>query len=140
MRSFFAFLRLPAREQKLLIECWIELARAAVVTRLRPASICTNAKVAFKNLRLVSDGFALEALLLWVDRAASHHLKHMTCLERAVAGQRVLMRRGWFPLIEIGVRGGHGDWEAHAWLSLAGRSLDRQSGLFASMQPVALPR
>lgn len=54
--------------------------------------------------------------------AAGRLIPFSTCLSRAMAGQRLLMRYGHFPALHIGVAREEGEnLEAHAWLSLEGR-------------------
>jgi hypothetical protein len=76
----------------------------------------------------------------WIERAASIHFKRMTCLERALAAKRVLRRRGFNAELHIGVRRADQGYEAHAWLTLDGRSLDPAADDFVAMRPVSMAR
>ena len=135
--------RLTIKNVFLFCECWIELARAAVLIRVCPASI--NARNTQPGTQtadrpsLPVETKRARSILNWVDRAANHHLKHMACLERAVAGQRVMMRRGWSPRIEFGVRKEGKSWEAHAWLSENEEVLYGGNATFDIMRPPSAP-
>ncbi len=122
------------RNGTLLAECWLELARASALVRLFPSRMAISPSPCATAVSDVDDALrTAEKLCMWVDRAASRHVKHMTCLERAVAAQRVLARRGLRTELQIGVRREAEAWEAHAWLSLGGVSLDRQPEAFVVM-------
>ena len=51
-----------------------------------------------------------------VNGVANHHVKPMTCLERALTQQLLLARRGCHTNVRLGVRKGDRTIEAHAWL------------------------
>jgi hypothetical protein len=140
MSSVDRFVRLPARDKALLVECWWELAVAAVAIRIRPRMLAVLAREGSPRGAVDTQGTDVDPrrLLESVDRAASHHVKPMTCLERAVALQRVLCRRGVGARLEIGARKSQSGWEAHAWVSIRGQRLDSQQGLFQTLRPVSV--
>jgi hypothetical protein len=62
-----------------------------------------------------------EGLAIAIERAAGHGLIRPTCLERAVALQRLLRRHGVTSgRIRVGVQWQNGAFLAHAWVELGG--------------------
>jgi hypothetical protein len=125
MASVDRRVQLTTRDMALLVECWLELLVATVAIRRRPGMLRSLVQEPPAEGTRASE-VELRQLLKWVDRAASLHFKHMTCLERAVALQRVLTRRGVAARLEIGARKCESEWETHAWVSVNGLSLDAQ--------------
>jgi hypothetical protein len=62
-------------------------------------------------------------LALCVERAARRLPFTPTCLERALALERLLASAGFEGLLVIGVRAEHGALRAHAWLEYSGQTL-----------------
>lgn len=127
------------RDVGLLAECWLELARAAAEVRLRPSLVVARNGPASNVGRSLQSRRPTE-ICRWIERAASIHFKRMTCLERALAAKRVLRRRGFNAELHIGVRRADQSYEAHAWLTLDGRSLDPAADDFVAMRPVSMAR
>jgi len=120
------------RDARLLTESWFELIRAMIAIRLHPSLVASDRHIPVGRRPLASP--SVDEVCLWVARAAAHHIKRVTCLERAVAAQRMLRRRGFPADLHIGVRPVPPGFEAHAWLTLDGRSLDPQSDAFTAMK------
>lgn len=55
-----------------------------------------------------------------VDVAARHHILPVSCLQRSLALQALLLRQGLDTELKIGVRKLHGSFYAHAWLEWLG--------------------
>ena len=125
------YLGLGKGDRRLLVECWWELLLAAIRVRLFPHWLSAP-----RNPGPPTSSYSVPNILRYVNVAASRHFKHMSCLERAVAGQRVLMRHGWPSQIEIGVRREAGTLEAHAWLCVSGERYDTRADEFVPMRPV----
>lgn len=68
-----------------------------------------------------------------VDGAASHHVKEMQCLERAITVQTMLRRRGCQTTLRLGVRRVGHQVEAHAWLEGAPGLQDPLSDQFTKL-------
>jgi hypothetical protein len=120
--------RLPRRERR---ELWAAQ-WALVIARARRRWSGTGRLVTFvadspAGAPAASDdqgGVAARRLALAVERAAEHGVLRTTCLERAVALDLLLRRRGIAGgRITVGVRWRDDRFVAHAWLELADRVL-----------------
>lgn len=68
-----------------------------------------------------------------VERAlhrVSRLVPGVTCIHRALAGQRMLARRGVSARLAIGLRRGEEAIEGHAWLEIGGGAIDEPRCLF----------
>lgn len=59
--------------------------------------------------------------------AGQHGLINATCLRQSLLLYWMLRRRGLAPELRLGVRRESGDLDAHAWVEVDGRSLDRSA-------------
>jgi len=87
----------------------------------------------------------LARLVAAVDRAARYGIFRPTCLVRAVALERMIIRAGVGPaVVRVGVLRGGDDFMAHAWIELAGRIIGDEPARVARFTPLhdfsALPR
>jgi len=72
-----------------------------------------------------------------VDRVSRLGLGRPLCLARSMALHRMLERRGiQGSRIRVGVRGGEGEFEAHAWVEWQGHVLGEQPGNVDSYRPM----
>lgn len=81
-----------------------------------------------------------DSLARTVDRAARHHLYPMRCLQRSLALEHLLRKRGHAAGIRFGVRriGARNELSAHAWVEVDGRPLGEPGeieGRFARLVP-----
>lgn|GEM_PF-731753 len=74
---------------------------------------------------------------LAVHRAARYGVFRPRCLTRAIALERMLVRRGLPATVQIGVRREAGALEAHAWVELHGRVLGDHPEHVARFSPLA---
>jgi len=136
---------LPAREFGELLVAQVFLVAALWTVRRRPKG---------RLLRPVEEGpqvgdrageDRLARLVVAVDRAARYGLFTPTCLVRAVALERMIVRAGVGPaVVRVGVLRGGDDFMAHAWIELAGRIIGDEPARVARFTPLhdfsALPR
>jgi len=120
-------------ERGLLLESWFELLRVAVLLRLPLRARLFEPWAGSRTPG--PEGLDPERVAYLVCAAASHHLKRMTCLEKSLALQRVLARRGLrFPL-RIGVCREGGILNAHAWLEGISALSSGTDGAFGVLHP-----
>jgi hypothetical protein len=128
---------LPAREFGELLVAQAYLVRALWAVRRRPKGAL---------LRPVEDGPAANAregaerlsrLIVAVDRAARYGLFRPTCLVRAVALERMIVRAGVGPaVVRVGVLRGEDQFMAHAWIELAGRVIGDEPAHVSRFTPL----
>jgi hypothetical protein len=74
--------------------------------------------------------------IAWAVRAVSQYVPRATCLTQALAGQVLLVRRGYPTCLRIGVtRKPREGLEAHAWLECDGRIVLGDHGFLAMYTP-----
>lgn len=122
------FLELSSFDQRLLFAAWWQLVAAALRLRLAPRRTVARAVLATTAQHgQYENGGTVPAVALAVARAVSragaHHLRPMTCLPRALALQRMLVRRGIAAALRIGVRKEAATLAAHAWVEIDGRAV-----------------
>lgn len=136
---------LPARDFGELLVAQAYLVQALWTVRRRPKG---------SLLRRVERSAADEApqredrlsrLVVAVDRAARYGVFRPTCLVRAVALERMIVRSGvGTAVVRVGVLRGNDQFLAHAWIELAGRVIGDEAsrvGRFTPLQDFsALPR
>ena len=106
-----------------LIECWTELLLASVAVR-SPWRQQYLAPTRLHDRSILPDD-QIRSTLQLLDRAATLHLKRISCLERSAAAVRILRRRRVPAELRLGVRRSDaGSLEAHAWIELDGTSFD----------------
>jgi hypothetical protein len=128
---------LPAREFGELLVAQLFLVGALWTVRRRPKGTL---------LRPVDSGAAgttregedrLARLVTAVDRAAHYGLFRPTCLVRAVALERMIVRAGVGPaVVRVGVLNGGSAFMAHAWIELAGRVVGDEPSRVARFTPL----
>jgi len=108
-------LRLDSKNKHLFIESWFELFKVIVLLRTpyRQHLFHRN-EIGMKNTSIAMD---LNHLIFFLERAANHHIKQVTCLESVLALQSMVIKRGYFVKVNIGVKGHGADFEAHAWVA-----------------------
>lgn len=111
---FEHFLKLKTDDKLLVVESWFELLKVIILLRtpLRRRFFEQNET----NLKEVKPDLDLDHLITFLEKAAAHHIKHITCLECILALQSMVIRRGGYVKVNIGVKGHGKDFEAHAWL------------------------
>lgn len=116
--------RLSGAERQLLIESWWRLVVAAVAVRALPfpwvAARAARLPAATRRRRNVDVDCAARLIAV----AGNHHPLAVRCLERALALQWLLARRGLATELKIGVLRHRGPLQAHAWLEFGGKPLD----------------
>ena len=111
---FERFLIFNSEDKLLFFESWIEILKVIVILRTPYRQRLFNRN---KNCKKYSnDPTDLNHMTLFLDRAANYHIKHVTCLERVLALQSMVIKRGSFVKVNIGVKGNGADFEAHAWI------------------------
>jgi hypothetical protein len=79
----------------------------------------------------------LAGLVVAVDRAARYGLFRPTCLVRAVALERMIVRAGVGPaVVRVGVLTGGDAFMAHAWIELSGRVVGDDPSRVAQFTPL----
>jgi hypothetical protein len=119
---------LSARDWLALGEAWLELARARVIVARRPSSDW-RARVAPPPGR--ADYAAGARVARLVGLAAAAQPGQARCLARALAQRALLRRRGVRATIRFGVRRvgiESPQIEGHAWVEVAGRALEPDTG------------
>jgi hypothetical protein len=113
------FLAMPRSRQRLLLEALIELARARMQLRTVPfQALVADLKSSLPVPNPVLDFATGEAVANAVHAAARRVPWRADCFPQAIAGYRMLSRRGLSVIIELGVkRDAYGALRAHAWLT-----------------------
>lgn len=150
LRRFPRLFGLPPREltDLALAQCYLGVARWRRLTRREGEFVSLeSATEAVGPPGIVDDGAAdsvtAEALASAVERAATYGILKPTCLERAVALQKLLRRRGVDGgRVRVGVRWEGGEFYAHAWVELNGVILadsPARVGAFTSIAEAGVP-
>jgi hypothetical protein len=136
---------LPAREFGELLVAQAFLVGALWTVRRRPKGALLRPVDERSPARDSAGEDRLARLVIAVDRAARYGLFTPTCLVRAVALERMIVRAGVGPaVVRVGVLRGSDDFMAHAWIELAGRIIGDEPSRVARFTPLhdfsALPR
>ncbi len=104
-----------------MLEAWLELLWIAPALRSPLAGWLVQRATREAPAAAASDGppghrVDPARVAALVDAAGRHHLKGMTCLERALTLQRMLRRRGLIRPVRLGVQRVADAVEAHAWV------------------------
>lgn len=128
-----ALAKLSTKEKFLVIEAWMELLRVVLILRtpMRLRLFESNI-VSKKSSGGKTDSIQIASL---VNAVASHHIKKITCLERVIALQKILGRRGLPTHLCIGVGTNKEQFDAHAWLESPTLPLDNESPNFKLLNP-----
>lgn len=113
---------LPAREFGELCVAQLYLVRALWTVRRRPKGELLRPIEAAEQREGATGAGRLPRLVVAVDRAAHYGVFRPTCLVRAVALERMIVRAGVGPaVVKVGVQRGGDQFFAHAWIELDGR-------------------
>ena len=113
---------LPAREFGELLVAQGYLVRALWTVRQRPKGELLRPVDGVAPTHSHPDAAQLTRLVTAVDRAANHGVFRPTCLVRAVALERMIVRAGAGPaVVRVGVQRDDQQFHAHAWIELDGR-------------------
>ena len=119
MRRLFS---LPAREFGELLLAQLFLLQALWTVRRRPKGELLRPVDGVPQTDAHPAAGELSRLVTAVDRAASYGVFRPTCLVRAVALERMIVRAGVGPaVVRVGVQRGNDQFLAHAWIELDGR-------------------
>lgn len=137
-RKLAAAREIPPREWRVLAEAWAFLLLVGVALRCLPLAqvqrLC--ARLAGLPRRRPAPGARLGRLVHLIELAARNHLCRIRCLERALALQALLERRGVASELRIGVRREGARLAAHAWLEHAGVPLGEPAGVSDRFLPL----
>jgi len=133
-KAINGFSRLSLDDKFLIIESWFELLKVIILLR-------TPFRVKFfrqHGSSQYSGGRDIEISHIYqlLEKAASCHIKHISCLEYAAALQNILNRRGFNVKVNIGVKGTGEDFEAHAWIDPGAVKGDRESHEFTILHRI----
>lgn len=119
MRRLRAWGRLPGRERAAVLHALALLAGVRLALWLLPFERTQR----WALTRPPAERRGLPApRLAWAIAAASRAVPRATCLTQALAGQMLLAHHGHRSQVHLGVaRGADRQFEAHAWLTCAGR-------------------
>lgn len=123
MQRLNKFLLLPAKHKWLLVEAAVWLARARLTLALRPFRRVLDSHVRLSSLSEINPSMPEKAWqVAWAVELAARYLPgHARCLPQALAGQRLLARRGIASTLCIGLaRDPDKQIAAHAWLRAGG--------------------
>ena len=113
---------LPAREFAELLVAQLFLLQALWTVRRRPKGALLRPVESVSPTHAHPDADELSRLVTAVDRAAEYGPFRPTCLVRAVALERMIVRAGvGQAVVRVGVQRGRDQFLAHAWIELDGR-------------------
>ena len=120
---------LSLQESVWLMEAMILLPVAALSIRLSgwSSTLTRIGRWIQRDLRTEAQGYDPALVARVVRIAATYGPYRATCLPRSVALWALLRRDGFTPVVTIGVRKGPRGVEAHAWVEVAGVTLDETS-------------
>jgi len=128
---------LPAREFGELLIAQAFLVRALWAVRRRPKGGLLRPVDGGSEMDDRDGEDRLARLVVAVDRAARYGLFRPTCLVRAVALERMIVRAGvGAAVVRVGVLRGGDDFMAHAWIELAGRIIGDEPARVALFTPL----
>ncbi len=136
---------LPARDFGELLVAQAYLVQALWTVRRRPkGSLLRRVERSVSNEAPQRED-RLSRLVVAVDRAARYGVFRPTCLVRAVALERMIVRSGvGTAVVRVGVLRGDDRFLAHAWIELAGRVIGDEASRVRQFTPLqdfsALPR
>lgn len=119
MRRLLKFVRLPGTERAAVLHALALLWGMRLGLGLAPFARLQR----WAGTRAPSERHGLPApRLAWAITAASRAVPRATCLTQALAGQVLFAQHGHRSQVHLGVaRGADRQFEAHAWLTCAGR-------------------
>jgi len=133
-RTLTGFIALSTQDKLLIAESWLALLKVIVFLRTPLRARC------FSQEENIQPSVGRENEILYtkelLQKAASHHIKSISCLEHAVALRNMLRRRGINVKVNIGVKGKGDSFEAHAWLDSLAHPEDPQSNEYSILHPI----
>jgi hypothetical protein len=136
VNSLARFVHLPVAERVLLVRAfaWVLFFRALLP--FAPLAALLRISNGPVRARAASGSSSVA----WAVRAAANRIPGARCLARSLALQALLRRAGHESSVNIGVRRGGAGFEAHAWVTCEGRTIDDEpgTGAYAAFDP--LPR
>jgi len=98
----------------------------------------------FENIKENRESCALSAdRVVWAIKVSSFVVPAATCLVQALSAKLLLTRRGYRPVLRIGVaKSKNGQLDAHAWLENEGQVVLgelRDRSRYSSLPPIANP-
>jgi hypothetical protein len=138
-RQLNAWLSCSPEERLLLGKAWLLLLGVMMALRVLPLPMLQSL---LKRPASGQANFAIRAdRLAWlVGVAARRHLWSVSCLEKSLVLETLLVRYGFSPELKIGVRREDGVLQAHAWVEIAGKPLAEPREIetrFATLLPGA---
>lgn len=125
MTALTSFLKLPAKDKKLLLETLFLMIQVRLMLWILPFS---RIKTSFTEEKVTGDRDVTVCTLSWSLKVISHYMPGSTCLTNALTGHRLLSKHGYNGLIKIGVgKSAEGEFEAHAWLEFKDRVIIGES-------------
>ena len=115
--------QLSGKEIRLLAEAWWALLLADLSLRVLPLPRVQRMLAGSPSPPSAKRDLDLQRTAWLVHVAARHHILPIRCLQRALALQRVLSKRGLVTDLKIGVQRRDGNLFAHAWLEADGLPL-----------------
>ena len=101
----------------LVLEAWVELARARVTLSLDAARAVRGAFLQKIPAQMEEHDLPPQLLEMFL-LAAHHHVFHLNCLPKALALKRMLERRRMAPVLRIGARKDGATLLGHAWIEI----------------------
>jgi hypothetical protein len=128
---------LPAREFGALLVAQAFLVRALWSVRRRPKGALLRPVEGMPSGEAHPGEDRLSRLVVAVDRAARYGVFRPTCLVRAVALERMIVRAGVGPaVVRVGVQRGDDRFLAHAWIELDGRVIGEEPSRVRRFTPL----
>jgi hypothetical protein len=139
-RQLNAWLSCSPEERFLLGRAWLLLLGITIALRVLPLpriqSLLRRPRSGQANSTIKAERLA------WiVGVAARRHLWSVSCLEKSLVLEALLVRYGFSPELKIGVRREDGVLQAHAWVEVEGHPVGESPNLHRRFLPVheALP-
>ena len=125
----------------LLAEAMFELARAVLILRQKPFSeVARHLTRPARSGRLAAAN-EVPMRVRWAVTTVARYLPwRSVCFDQAIAGQRMLERRGILADLVYGVRNSERGPDAHVWVRLADDRIVLGGETASSFQPIALFR
>ncbi len=127
MNKIRRYLRLPAWQRRQIFSAWWLLLGFWVALRIQPFK--KTQSFADVPMGTPTEATDLEALAWCVRAAGGTHLVPIKCLERSLALQRILRKRGVPAELQIGVEKNGTALAGHAWLEIDGEPIGEPEGI-----------
>lgn len=144
MKRIGKFVRLPIADKGLIISALLTLGAVRVGLWVLPfralqvvLSRLENAKKNTEKVRISGER------VVWAIKVSSFVIPAATCLVQALSAKLLLTRRGYRPVLRIGVaKNKNGQLEAHAWVENEGQVVlgeVRDRSRYTSLPPILSP-